>query len=227
MTAHGDPEVGDGEEETPPRPQATSSVREKSHDLDFLLPEHNNVYSSSSSFLDRYAPQTPILEDSQRRIGVSETQHLPRDNTQKSVHTAIETIDLQEDKLGIPVESSNIPDAQDSQSQHMNCLCEHIIEPQSRDTSIELDRTIASFLLQVQNCTNQDQDQDSLTNKDNLRAAYALLDILLEKIHIPVSQQVVNLSSRILNRHELSVLTKGLSFCPTPGEPSRGISSGT
>lgn len=33
---------------------------------------------------------------------------------------------------------------------------------------------------------------------------------------------MVNLSSRTLNEHELSVLSRGLSFCPTPGEPKKG-----
>ena len=33
---------------------------------------------------------------------------------------------------------------------------------------------------------------------------------------------VVNLSSYSLTTDELSLLSKGLNFCPTPGEPNKG-----
>lgn len=39
---------------------------------------------------------------------------------------------------------------------------------------------------------------------------------------IPHTDKVVNLSSRTLNSHELSLLQKGLNFCPTPGELKMG-----
>lgn len=37
-----------------------------------------------------------------------------------------------------------------------------------------------------------------------------------------VDKRVVNLSSRYLNADELSILSKGMKFCPTPGHPDPG-----
>lgn len=45
---------------------------------------------------------------------------------------------------------------------------------------------------------------------------------LLDRTIPPTTNQVVNLSSRVLTGHELSVLSRGLNFCPTPGEPKKG-----
>ena len=36
-------------------------------------------------------------------------------------------------------------------------------------------------------------------------------------------QLVVNLSSLNLSQPQLSLLSRGLSFCPTPGEPDLGV----
>ena len=38
-----------------------------------------------------------------------------------------------------------------------------------------------------------------------------------------VEKLVVNLSSHPLTEPQLSVLSKGLNFCPTPGEPDLGV----
>lgn len=61
-----------------------------------------------------------------------------------------------------------------------------------------------------------------LENKTITDDLITKLDALLDITHVPHPSQVVNLSNRVLNSHELAVLQKGLSFCPTPGEPKMG-----
>lgn len=59
-------------------------------------------------------------------------------------------------------------------------------------------------------------------NKQLLDELVALLDSMLNHIDIPLTDKVVNLSSHHLDEHELSLLQKGLNFCPTLGEPLMG-----
>lgn len=80
--------------------------------------------------------------------------------------------------------------------------------------------TVESFLFQVNNFVGEDPTTSD--NKDIFSKTIVTLNSLLENTEILTTQQVVNLSSRTLDEHELSVLSKGLSFCPTPGEPKKG-----
>ncbi len=45
---------------------------------------------------------------------------------------------------------------------------------------------------------------------------------MMKKLKFDCDKSVINLSSFQLNRHHISLLSKGLSFCPTPGEPDLG-----
>lgn len=48
------------------------------------------------------------------------------------------------------------------------------------------------------------------------------LDSLIDLSETPQTERIVNLSSHGLNPDELSLLERGLNFCPTPGEPKMG-----
>ena len=69
---------------------------------------------------------------------------------------------------------------------------------------------------------------DSLTqniNNSNLNNDHVLLHEFKNKICAPLSNEppaVLNLSDHTLSSDELSLLEKGLNFCPTPGEPHLG-----
>ena len=52
-----------------------------------------------------------------------------------------------------------------------------------------------------------------------------VFDVFLNKVSEPYNKDqtgVVNLSDYVLSKSELSLLERGLSFCPTPGEPDMG-----
>lgn len=59
-------------------------------------------------------------------------------------------------------------------------------------------------------------------NKSLLVELFDSLESMIEVTHVDMTQTIVNLSSRILNPHEISLLQKGLNFCPTPGDPLMG-----
>lgn len=95
-------------------------------------------------------------------------------------------------------------------------LSQHVLQ----DLSICNVHTPESCLLQIQDL--YDKDLNSTANKHLFLKASTSLDALLDSTETPTTNQVVNLSSRVLNEHQFSVLSKGLNFCPTPGEPKRG-----
>lgn len=69
---------------------------------------------------------------------------------------------------------------------------------------------------------------DILENKTITDDLITRLDILLDDTHVPQTSQVINLSNRVLDPHELVVLQKGLNFCPTPATaqlPRRSLHS--
>lgn len=87
--------------------------------------------------------------------------------------------------------------------------------PDVRGTAVDRDTP-----LQINKCVAADSMAPQ--NKDFLHEAFIQLHSLLDRTTSPITNQVVNLSSRVLTQHELSVLSRRLSFCPTPGEPQKG-----
>ena len=63
------------------------------------------------------------------------------------------------------------------------------------------------------------------TNNHNLDNDHVLLQDYINKICTPLVNEppaVLNLSTHTLTANELSLLERGLNFCPTPGEPNLG-----
>lgn len=59
-------------------------------------------------------------------------------------------------------------------------------------------------------------------NKDSLSKLQNLANSLIQSTTLPHQQSVINFSSKPLTDTQLRILQKGLSFCPTPGEPRMG-----
>lgn len=88
------------------------------------------------------------------------------------------------------------------------------------DRGLPLHVRITTFVSHFKEC-----DPSWLLNeryKRDIESCYSELDELLEITQIPHTPKVINLSNRTLDPDELSLLQKGLSFCPTPGEPKMG-----
>lgn len=94
------------------------------------------------------------------------------------------------------------------------------VAPEIDTITTSFDEIIESLFFQVHAFVNDDPHAPE--NKDPFFKTLAHLDSLLDLIHVPQVDKIVNLSSRTLNQHEFSLLSRGLNFCPTPGEPKRG-----
>lgn len=65
-------------------------------------------------------------------------------------------------------------------------------------------------------------DPFSDSNKVLVDKLCTLAGALTDSTHLDPPSRVVNLSSRQISTSELTLLQKGLNFCPTPGEPKMG-----
>lgn len=82
------------------------------------------------------------------------------------------------------------------------------LQSPSKIASKVMNHTIESFLLQIGELKSADGDPS--VNKNLFSDIMLQLDSLLNDVETPLTEQVINLSTRTLTTHQLSVLSKGL-----------------
>ncbi len=111
-----------------------------------------------------------------------------------------------------PQEGSIQPTPLQESTQESSLDISHITEHSTPSSTDSLDSSIDSSFDSIDlsilfNCLNTTNVFDINWNK-------------VQDFHVPIEKSVVNLSEYTLSSPMISMLSKGLSFCPMPGEPN-------
>jgi len=130
--------------------------------------------------------------------------------------------DIDESIFRLPVDYTNYTD-------YSSCLdCTNMCDIDESIFRFPVDCTNYTDYISCLDCTNKDLKSTLISSnkcvscptKTVSNSFFTYSNYNNNSITIDSESPVVNLSSFQLSRHMLSVLSKGLNFCPTPGEPN-------